>query len=454
MPREYFSCLTLVVLVLTLGSESMCQQQYSIATSSIGGSSGVASSASFSSSYSVGIPAAGEVSSNTFWTSGGVGPIASLLACPVWWICGVTFYDANLNGIQDAGECGIPGRLITIIGPSDTISITTDANGAYCRTCLSPGRYTLCQALPDSTATCKWITTTLCKTKDVTQPWKANIGSAYSCIDGARSIGYWSNKHSSELIADADLSALRTLNLRNTNGSNFDPTTASEYQSWLTSANASNIAYQLSEHLSALKLNIAHGLTPLTADVDSGRNLATMMDHANCLLSNPIGTCGGGFVGQNGSATTAPSPLRTEQERVKNIIKKINSHGSFVQPASCAPAATAAVGGSDQRYISEANENNVINSPSPKPTAYALLSNYPNPFNPSTKIRYNLPENTWVTLKVYNTLGQEVVTLVDGVQEAGYKLVEFNASNLPSAVYFYSMHAGNFSEVQKMLLLK
>ena len=186
------------------------------------------------------------------------------------------------------------------MGPTDTISLTTDATGAFCHTCVSPGRYTVCQTLPESTATCKWITSTLCKTKDVTEPWRANLGSAYSCVDGGRSIGYWSNKHGGELITGEDLAALRALDLRNPNGSNFDPTTASQYQSWLTSAGASNMAYKLSEHYSALQLNLAHDLTAPTGDVDNGRNIAAFMEYANCLLGNPIGECGGRFVGQNG----------------------------------------------------------------------------------------------------------------------------------------------------------
>ena len=388
------------------------------------------------------------MSSNTFWTSGGVAPIASLLACPVWWICGVSFYDANLNGIQDAGECGIPGRLITIMGPSDTISLTTDATGGYCRSCLSRGRYTICQTLPDSTATCKWMTTTVCKTKDVIEPWRANIGSAYSCIEGARSIGYWSNNHSSEFITDADLSALRTLNLRNTNGSNFDPSTPSHYQSWLTSADASNMAYQLSEHLSALKLNVAHGLTAPAADVDNGHNLSTMMDYANCLLSNPIGSCGGAFIGQNGSATTAPSDLRSEQGRVKNIIKKVNSHGSFVQPPPCSLiVGNGALQPPDGMRAEEQNTGSL-------PSAYSLAQNYPNPFNPVTRIQYALPVDAHVSLKLYNTLGQVVGVLVDGMQTSGYNSIEFDASPLASGMYYYRLTAGSYVNVKKMMLIK
>ncbi len=443
MSRKYSSYIALVFLVLALRSDSECQQQFSLASSSVGSSSGVASGGSFSASYSVGIPAGGEVSSNLFWTSAGVGPIASVLRCPIWWVCGTAFYDENLNGIKDVGECGIAGRSITIMGPSDTITLTTDANGDFCRSCLPAGTYTICQELPDSTATCKWVTTTLCKTKEVIEPWRANIGSAYSCIDG-RSIGFWSNKHGGALITDTDLSALRTLNLRNTNGSNFDPTTANQYQSWLTSAGASNMAYKLSEHLSALKLNLAHGMTGPAGNVDAGRDLTAMMEYANCLLDNPIGVCGGSFAGQNGSVTTGSSLLKTEQERLKNVIQQINTNGSFVQPSPCGLVAGPG----------KLNVDSLASSSLPMPTTFALGQNYPNPFNPTTVIRYQLPVSNRVTLKIYNVLGQEVKTLVDEVQDVGFKSVQWDASGIASGVYFYRIQAGTFVASKKLLLLK
>jgi hypothetical protein len=89
-----------------------------------------------------------------------------------------------------------------------------------------------------------------------------------------------------------------------------------------------------------------------------------------------------------------------------------------------------------------------------KPTLYALLPNYPNPFNPVTQIKYALPEDIHVALKVYDVLGREVAKLVDEFQEAGYKEVNFNASALPSGIYVYKMHAGKFSQVRKMMLIK
>lgn len=91
---------------------------------------------------------------------------------------------------------------------------------------------------------------------------------------------------------------------------------------------------------------------------------------------------------------------------------------------------------------------------SSKPTEYSLGQNYPNPFNPSTTIFYTLPESKHVKIVVYDVLGREIATLVEGTQNSGFKSVNFDASHLPSGVYFYKLTAGKFTQVRKMLLAK
>ena len=88
------------------------------------------------------------------------------------------------------------------------------------------------------------------------------------------------------------------------------------------------------------------------------------------------------------------------------------------------------------------------------PAKYSLEQNYPNPFNPSTKISFQLPNDSKVSLKVYDISGKEITTLVNDFKTAGYYTVEFNAANLASGVYFYNIHAGDYSKVMKMVVVK
>ncbi len=97
----------------------------------------------------------------------------------------------------------------------------------------------------------------------------------------------------------------------------------------------------------------------------------------------------------------------------------------------------------------------VVEKPHSVPNTYSLSQNYPNPFNPSTKIDFSLKATGKVTLKIYDMLGREVMTLINGVQAAGQHSVTFNASNLPSGVYIYSLTTSDgFKMTKKMMLMK
>ncbi len=104
-----------------------------------------------------------------------------------------------------------------------------------------------------------------------------------------------------------------------------------------------------------------------------------------------------------------------------------------------------------QSFSFTTDVNNLSTLP---PTSFALQQNYPNPFNPTTEIRYQTSEVSRVTLKVFDMLGREVATLVDEVQDAGLKLVEFDATGLASGVYFYRLAAGGFVETKKLILVR
>ena len=113
------------------------------------------------------------------------------------------------------------------------------------------------------------------------------------------------------------------------------------------------------------------------------------------------------------------------------------------------------------------NGEEVFFSPSPKPdapliqdqsaiavTQFGLMQNFPNPFNPRTKINFCLPEETLVSLSVYDITGRQVARLVNKVMKAGIYSIDFNGQYLSSGIYIYKMQAGNFSAIKRMLLIK
>jgi photosystem II stability/assembly factor-like uncharacterized protein len=87
-------------------------------------------------------------------------------------------------------------------------------------------------------------------------------------------------------------------------------------------------------------------------------------------------------------------------------------------------------------------------------SSYRLEQNYPNPFNPSTVIKFQLPTSGYVTLKIYNVLGGEVASLLDGQVKSGQHEILYDAAKLPAGLYLYELRAGDFKEIRKMTLVK
>ena len=87
-------------------------------------------------------------------------------------------------------------------------------------------------------------------------------------------------------------------------------------------------------------------------------------------------------------------------------------------------------------------------------STYGLEQNYPNPFNPSTVIKFSIPQSEFVSLKVFDILGNEVATLVNEQRAPGAYEVTFDAGNLASGVYVYTLNAGDFVQTRKLMLMK
>ena len=104
--------------------------------------------------------------------------------------------------------------------------------------------------------------------------------------------------------------------------------------------------------------------------------------------------------------------------------------------------------------ISPSNVSGVEDTSGIQPKEYRLYQNYPNPFNPTTIIRYEIPKSSYVTIKIYDSLGREIKTLVNEEKSAGYYSVSFDGRRLSSGVYFYKLRAGNYYQAKQMILIK
>ncbi|NNG27148.1 MAG: T9SS type A sorting domain-containing protein, partial [Ignavibacteriaceae bacterium] len=130
-----------------------------------------------------------------------------------------------------------------------------------------------------------------------------------------------------------------------------------------------------------------------------------------------------------------------------NVMPSIDGNYSFELLAGTRDGKVACFsGGVDTATVLVLNED--------IPTEFKLFQNYPNPFNPTTKIRFTISELQFTILKIYDILGSEVATLVNKEMPEGVYELEFNASSLPSGIYFYNLQAGSFIDTKKMVLLK
>ena len=165
-----------------------------------------------------------------------------------------------------------------------------------------------------------------------------------------------------------------------------------------------------------------HG--PFVTDVAPGMRFGTLTITCTQPISNTnlgIAWC---FI-----STLYPTKV---QANINGLVTDITSSGSF------------------NNTLVGVNDNNKL----VLPKEYSISQNYPNPFNPSTVISYSLPSSSDVKLTIYNSLGQRIQVLENVFKSAGTYTVTFNASELPSGIYFYKIEAGKFMQVKKMMLIK
>ncbi|MFO7446478.1 MAG: YCF48-related protein [Ignavibacteriaceae bacterium] len=136
-----------------------------------------------------------------------------------------------------------------------------------------------------------------------------------------------------------------------------------------------------------------------------------------------------------------------------NWVQQSFSPNSYPTEISCVDSLNAWILAGQQlyRFIPDIE---IDNKPDNKPDVFYLLQNFPNPFNPATTISYQIPQAQFVTLKIYDVLGREIITLVNDEKPAGSYEVKFDGSMLSSGVYFYRLEAGGYVDTKKLLLLK
>jgi hypothetical protein len=238
----------------------------------------------------------------------------------------IKFYDANANSINDDGQL-ITGWKVRIQDDIDFIRYTPVT------IFVEPDDYIVTEFYPLET---NWMLTTANPVYVTLVPGEeetVEFGNLCLGAGGGLTLGFWSNKNGKDLFGADDLALMVSLNLRNADGTAFDPSSYAAFRTWLLSATATNMAYMLSAQLAAMELNVLNGKVSGSALI-----YAPGITSANALgfaTVNALMAEANTELGLHG-LTLADSPYRAYQEALKNALDKANNNASFVQPTPCA----------------------------------------------------------------------------------------------------------------------
>jgi hypothetical protein len=250
------------------------------------------------------------------------------------WLSVIKFYDANANGLNDDGDFNVlDGWQVRIDDGIHLVRLTPVLVG------LDPlANYTVTESTPNET---NWLSTTGNPVVNVSvagttqaSPTKVTFGNVCLGEGGGLTLGFWSNKNGQAIIGKTAgvYSALDGLNLRNTDGSNFDPTTYAPFRTWILGADAVNMANMLSAQLAAMKLNVMSGRV-------SGASLVYAPGVAGAsalgfISVDSLMTAANNSLGTN-VLTLSGNPARASQEVLKNALDNANNNKNFVQLKPC-----------------------------------------------------------------------------------------------------------------------
>jgi hypothetical protein len=245
------------------------------------------------------------------------------------------FYDKNANGIWNSGEPSLSNWPMTLTPPGTTQltvgGVTTFAN-------LVPGWYSVLEGTPIQT---NWHQSAPRVNGVPVNPVNVYVGSYQTKYvkfgnfckkpSGGKTPGFWSNKNGEAQMNDGatgaafELGLLSALNLVDANGNAFDPTTYGQFNTWLLDSNAVNMAYKLSSHLAAMRLNVEAGFVNGNAFyIPSGMTINQLITAANNAL------------GADGFTPSGDEPNRSTQEALKNALDALNN-GALIVPSTPCP---------------------------------------------------------------------------------------------------------------------
>ncbi|GAA4861958.1 hypothetical protein [Luteimonas vadosa] len=251
------------------------------------------------------------------------------------------FYDANANGIFDGTDVELEGWVMTLTSVNQGVDSTqaTEADGTTTWTPLIPDNdYYVTEGTPVEG---NWVhSATIYGAHDGSPQNPAGplsvaagqttfvaFGNYCTIPSNGRTLGFWSNKNGQRYVAADDLALLAALNLRNKNGSNFDPGNYAALRAWLLNGDAVNMAYMLSVQLAAMELNVYNGFVDGGGYyVPAGMTINQLMAAANASLGlYPITTSSNDIFGQ-----------RSNQETLKNWLDELNNGAGVLSPTPCA----------------------------------------------------------------------------------------------------------------------
>ncbi|MCU7551439.1 T9SS type A sorting domain-containing protein [Chitinophagaceae bacterium LB-8] len=346
-------------------------------------------------------------------------------------LCANSFYDANVNGINDEG---IPMEGVTFsLSGNSTAGQNAGSDGKVCYTNLGPGIYTI-----EATALNGYIPTSLnSQTVALTQPVMLHFGNVCLGSAGAKPASFWMNKQGQEALdhswnKEYIIQSLQYLNLRNENGSLFMPKSFEELKGWLQKANAKNMSYKLSAELVALYLNLE------TAQVGSDRIVYTpgvgnIGAHQDFMYVYSLMWYTSWQLFQYPTARGGDS-YRSGLEALKDLLEKINSDQNFVQLRPCSSnAITSIKANPDERSNTLSTSSKVFIWPNPAASSFNL--------RPANSV-----SNENVQIRVMDTNGKLVYSAT-GTANKDYHFGE----SLKPGLYFVEIIQGNRRSTNKIL---